>query len=152
MTKLRVAPSKKAQSVAKGPKREVLSRTGIVSGWGLEVWAHGADGRFFEKRAGGLRLIARGEFTESVNGVADFELMLTGGDARNLKEAHAVGVFLRAKPMLDGVVYLAWEELGTLVPIATLNRPLQISMSFQKPRYGSGEIHSLALSTSLDSA
>jgi len=143
--KLRVQPSK-TKPVAKAPERERLDRYGTVSQWDLEVSMHAADGRFFEVRSGGPTLIARGEFTEPVSGVSAFELMLIRSAVLDMS-ARCLGFFMRAKPVLDGSIYLTQEEFSALKQFAAADHNLYVGMTFQKPRYGSAEIYAARFST-----
>lgn len=143
---MRVKPSAPDRP-PKAKKREVLHRSGLVTCWDLDVSVHAADGRLFQERGGGPRLSARGEFSEPVNGVTAFDLMLIGTDAKSLVNAECIGFLLRAKPALDGAVYLTSDELAALMPFAAQRCVMHCDLGFQKPRYGSGEILSLSFST-----
>lgn len=146
--KRRVMPSAEPETLArKTAKRERLTRNGMVTAWNFDLSAHGASGPSFPTRWGGASLSATGEFTEPCNGVVAFDIMFIGVNAKDHEANAAVGMFLKSKPKLDGFVYLPWPDLGALVTFAAAGRPLHCALTFEKLRYGAGDIQSFTAST-----
>jgi hypothetical protein len=137
-------PKKPARKIA---EREHLMRNGVITAWSFDLSAHGASGPSFPTRWGKASLSALGNFSEPVNGIAAFDIMFSGVDPGGVEDAPAVGMFLRAKPVLDGHVYLPWRDLEALMVFAAADKALHCCINFEKPRYGSGAIFSFSMST-----
>lgn len=131
--------------------REILSRSGSVTYWDLDVhaWATG-DKPDARKRHDTVHLILRGDFTEEVAGVTRFDLLVWPEDQPEAGRADipSVGTFLRAKPILEGTLTLSEVHFQALLSVVVTGKLRAIAVTFQKPRYGSGLISSLLLSTS----
>lgn len=137
--------------VRKRPKRDLLSRIGVVSDWGGHLFVY-ADRRRGEQEARQtlLSLELRGVFKEAVKGVTDFELGVVPSDKElgvGNAEIACVGVFSSAKPSLRGSVYLSSREFDLIVALAAAGKLAEISVNFQEPRYGSALIASVSFSS-----
>jgi hypothetical protein len=131
--------------------REIISRSGSVTEWDLDVhaWATG-DKPDARKRQDGVHLTLRGDFNEEVAGVTRFDLLVWPEDQPEAgrSDIPSVGTFLRAKPVLEGALVLSEVHFQALLSVVVAGRLSAVAVTFQKPRYGSGLISSVMLSTS----
>ena len=131
--------------------RAIISRSGAVTGWDLDVhaWATG-DKSDARKRQDGVHLTLWGDFTEAVAGVTRFDLLLWPEEQPEAgrSDIPCVGAFLRARPVLEGTLTLSAMHFQTLLSVVVAEKLSAIAVTFQKPRYGSGLISSLTLTTS----
>lgn len=130
----------------KTPKREIISRTGVVSDWGGYLYVRAERSKAGEHRRTMSSLELRGKLKEAVKGVVDFDLRLDPSEEDlgvGNAEIACVGVFSSAKPALSGSVYLTGREFDLVVALALGGRLREISLDFQEPRYGSALIASV---------
>lgn len=125
--------------------REIISREGSVTGWRASVHAMNLHTANFERREAAV-LDVYGTFDEPVKGVSAFEFMLVPGPLTlGNAEIASVGVILKAKPKLEGVVRLSVLEYQTALFLAASGELRSCTCSFQSPRYGSGLIATFTL-------
>ena len=129
---------------SKNHRREMLSRSGVVTDWGGSLFVH-ADrlqtGE--EKRRTLAALDLRGTLNKAVKGASAFELSVVPCDEEpslGNVEIPCVGVFTATKPALRGSVYLSRLEFDLVVALATGGRLRGISVDFQEPHYGTALI------------
>lgn len=131
--------------------REIISRSGVVTGWVLDVHAWTTDENSdLRERKDSLNLSVRGTFTEEIFGVTKFDFLIypVAQPDAGRAEIPCVGTFFRSKPVLDAVITLSDLHFQTLVSVAVAGKLGSLDVTFQKLRYGSGLISSLLLSTS----
>ncbi len=132
-------------------RREVMSRSGLVTGWELSASARSVKeepGSW--KRSDGLNLAVFGEFTEEVSGAIKFDFLIYPEeklDAQRMKIQY-VGSFLRCKPILHAAVTLSPLHFQAIVSAAIAGTLGSLHVTCEKLRYGSGPISSMMLSTS----
>lgn len=144
----RVMPTPEPKkSVKKVAKREHLIRNGMITSWNFDLSAHGASGPSFPTRWGSASLSALGDFNEPVNGINTFDFMFKGVDAKSVELQAVVGMFSRAKVILSAQIFLPWPDLDALMTFAAAGKTLHCRASFEKPRYGWGDIFSFWAST-----
>lgn len=132
-------------------EREILSREGLVTRWEVDVNATTVHVQpETNTRRESVYLEIFGDFTVPVNGISQFKILMMPGDLSiGLAEIPCVGSFLKAKPALEGVVRLSLTEFQTVLSLATSGNLKSCSCDFQAPRYGSGLITTMMLSSEL---
>jgi len=135
----------------KRPSRTtLLSREGAITAWraSLHVFAERRRGEPRERK-GSPWLVIEGELTEPVAGVSAFSIHMfpVTGPRVGQAEIPSVGSFIRAKPVMDGVVELAEREFDFVLTLLTSGRIASCSVAFQPPRYGRALIASIGFSS-----
>lgn len=144
----RVMPSPEPRKPAKKiAKRETLHRLGMITAWDFKLSAFSPDGRLFPSRWGEASISALGDFVETVNGVTAFKITFSGIDSDRLDQMTKIGAIMGVKPAFDGFIYLPRHDFSALMTLAAAGKTLHCSASFEKPRYGSGDIFSFSMST-----
>lgn len=117
--------------------RELVARSGTVTGWEAGLYLH-ADGRREDReRKAMLALDVYGNLQEPVRNVSAFKITLfsepdpTPGQA----EIPSVDSIIAVKPTLDLVVTLADRELNLLAAMAAAGRLKHVDMRVQEPKY-----------------
>lgn len=135
-------PARKSTGPKRSTKDERLHRVGLVESWGGYLYVSAdRDRSGIERRSmHGLKL--KGNLNEPVSGVSAFELTVCS-DPRacaSTGDVPAIGSWLKAKPVLDGLVMLAEREFDLVLALAVAGKLASISVSFQKLHYGHGLI------------
>lgn len=128
----------------------LLSREGAITGWRASLHV------FAERRRGGPRerkgcpwIVIEGELTEPVAGVCAFSIHMfpVTEPCVGRAEIPSVGSFIRAKPVMDGVVELSEREFDFVLTLLTSGRIASCSVAFLPPRYGRALIASIGFSS-----
>lgn len=139
-----------ARNRKKAQKREVMNRSGLVTGWDLNVHALSTKDEAGDwKRSDGPQLTIRGDFAEEVCGVTTFDFLIYPEEnlaAKRTRVAY-VGSFLRCKPTLHAAVTLSDPHFQAILSAATAGALGSLHVTFEKLRYGSGPISSMIVST-----
>lgn len=123
-------------------KGEWLRRVGLVESWGGYLYLSADRERTGVERRSMHGLKLKGALTDPVASVSAFELTVCS-DPRacaSSGDVPAIGSWLKAKPVLNGLVMLAEREFDLVLALAVAGKLASISVSFQKPRYGHGLI------------
>jgi hypothetical protein len=133
----------------KKPKRELLSREGLVSGWTLDIYASAVGTKNIRSRESARYLIVEGEFTEAVKGVAKFLLQVSPESEPGVgaREMPCVGSVLQLKPQIQAAATLTSDEFHDLLLLASTGKLRTFQMAFQEPHYGHALIASMSFSS-----
>jgi hypothetical protein len=129
--------------------RELIARSGTVTGWEAGLYLHADGRREGRERKAMLALDVYGNLQEPVRNVSAFKITLfsepdpTPGKA----EIPSVGSIIAVKPTLDLVVTLADRELSLLTAMAAAGRLKHVDMCFQEPKYGTALVASCSFHT-----
>lgn len=129
--------------------RELISRSGAVTGWEAGLYLHAEGRREDRERKAMLALDVYGNLKEPVRNVNAFKITLfsasdpTPGKA----EIPSVGSIIAVKPTLDLVVTLADRELSLLTAMAAAGRLKHVDICFQEPKYGTALVASCEFQT-----
>lgn len=142
-------PARKSTRLKRGINSERLRRVGLVESWGGYLYLSAdRDRSGIERRSmHGIKL--KGTLTDPVAGVSAFELTVCS-DPRacaSSGDVPAIGSWLKAKPVLDGLVVLAEREFDLVLALAVAGKLASVSVGFQKPHYGHGVITSVSFSS-----
>lgn len=142
-------PARKSTGLKRSINSERLRRVGLVESWGGYLYLSAdRDRSGIERRSmHGIKL--KGTLTDPVAGVSAFELTVCS-DPRacaSSGDVPAIGSWLKAKPVLDGLVVLAEREFDLVLALAVAGKLASVSVGFQKPRYGHGLITSVDFSS-----
>lgn len=98
-----------------------------------------------------VHLTLEGDFREPVRGVSRFSLLICPDRDASAGQSKAPGVgsFLRAIPVMEGVVELLEHEFDTLMTLVVAGRLAACAIDFVTPRYGKADIRCIAFSTDL---
>lgn len=135
-------PAKKPPGLRRSPKDEWLRRVGLVESWGGYMYLSADRERSGVERRSMHGLKLKGALTDPVAGVSAFELTVCS-DPRacaSSTDVPAIGSWLKAKPVLDGLVMLSEREFDLVLALAVAGKLASIGVRFQKPHYGSGLI------------
>jgi hypothetical protein len=130
-------------------KRAMTSRTATVTSWDSGVFLSA------ERRAGqtSLRTLTSisvsGTLSAPIGNVTDFELTVfpTNEPTVGKGEIPSVGSIISTKPVVNAVIHLADQEFQTVLALAAASRLASVRLYLQEPRYGSGLIASISIST-----
>ena len=142
-------PAKKSAGPKRSTKDERLRRVGLVESWGGYLYLSADRERSGVERRSMHGLKLKGTLTDPVSGVSAFELTVCS-DPRacaSSGDVPAIGSWLKAKPVLDGLVMLAEREFDLVLALAVGGKLVSIGLGFQKPHYG----HSLITSVDFSS-
>jgi hypothetical protein len=141
------------QSVKRKPaaNREIISRSGIVTGWSLEFHAWAVEDKAVDKRSrsDSCYLEFAGSFGEEIGTAKDFVIMVSAADevGAGAAEIPCVGAVIRAKPKFQAVVTISTKDFQALATFAAAEKISYVDLTFQKLRYGSGLISSALFTT-----
>lgn len=129
--------------------RELIARSGTVTGWEAGLFLHAEGGRENRERRAMLTLDVYGNLQEPVRNVSAFKITLFSDPdpTPGLAEIPSVGSIIAVKPTLDLVVTLADRELNLLTAMAVAGRLKHVDVCFQEPRYGSALVASCSFHT-----
>ena len=129
--------------------RQLIARSGTVTGWEAGLYLHADGGRGSRERKAMLTLDVYGNLREPVGNVSAFKITLfaeadpTPGQA----EIPSVGSIIAVKPTLDLVITLADREVNLLTAMAAAGRLKHVDLCFQEPRYRSALVASCSFHT-----
>ncbi len=142
-------PARKSTGLKRATKNESLRRVGLVESWGGYMYLSANRDRSGVERRSMHGLKLKGTLTDSVAGVSAFELTVCS-DPRacaSSGDVPAIGSWLKAKPVLDGLVMLTEREFDLVLALAVAGKLASVSVGFQKPHYGHGVITSVSFSS-----
>lgn len=135
-------PGRKSVGPKRSTKDERLRRVGLVESWGGYMYLSADRKRLgIERRSmHGLRL--QGTLTDPVAGVSTFELTVCSDHnaCASSGDMPSIGSWLKAKPVLNGLVMLTEREFDLVLALAVAGKLASFSVTFQKPHYGHGLI------------
>lgn len=132
-------------------KDEWLRRVGLVESWGGYQYLSADRERSGVERRSMHGLKLKGSLTDPVAGVSAFVLTVCS-DPRacaSSGDVPAIGSWLKAKPVLEGLVMLAEREFDLVLALAVAGKLASFSVTFQKPHYGHGLIIRVDFSSEL---
>jgi hypothetical protein len=121
-----------------------INRYGRIRGWGASVFAN-PENRGWQVAASvdTRSLKVEGVFSETVNGVAEFDILLLPGNVNpDTGEIPNVGSITRAKPIMDMVIILSADAFQFVGNLAMSGNLRYFHCCFQAPRYNKGLIAS----------
>ncbi|MDM0010125.1 hypothetical protein QTI51_37470 [Variovorax sp. J22G73] len=131
--------------------REIISRSGMVTGWSLEfhAWAIEDPALGKRSRSDSCYLEFTGSFNEAIGTTKDFVVMISAADevGAGAAEIPCVGVVTRAKPQFQAVITVSTKDFQALATFAAAEKICSVDLTFQKLRYGSGLISSALFAT-----
>lgn len=147
MTSRRPRVSRKPK--ARSPRRESISRAGLVQSWDASVFVRAESEHGVRERKSMIVLDLHGELQEPVKTVKPFKLTVfaEAEPAPGAGDIPSVGSIISMRGEMDAVVQLAPVEFQLLMAMATSGRLRSVHLSFQEPRYGSALIASFSFSS-----
>lgn len=101
------------------------------------------------QRTRGATVHIAGAFSQPVKGVDRFLLIVSGAANLNLESANEapVGVWMKAKPVLEGYLFLPAGDVAELLILVAARRLVGCRVTFEPLRHGHANILSAQLST-----
>jgi hypothetical protein len=144
-------PARKSTGLKRRINTDRLRRVGLVESWGGYMYLSADRDRSGVERRSMHGLKLKGTLTDPVAGVSAFELTVCS-DPRacaSSGDVPAIGSWLKARPVLDGLVMLTEREFDLALALAVAGKLVSVSVGFQKPHYGHGLITSVDFSSEI---